>query len=65
MNNIELEQLKRDIQEFYGDGMLMRLQTMSEKRLQKLKKDLNKLKNQKLKSNKDQFNRKQIEKKIT
>ncbi len=65
MNNIELEQLKRDIQEFYGDGMLMRLQTMSEKRLQKLKKDLNKLKNQKLKSNKDQFNRKQIEKKIS
>ena len=63
MNNIEIEQLKKDIIKYYGNTSID-LTTMTEKRLLKLKKDINQIKNKELKSNKDRFRQKQAQRKI-
>lgn len=65
MNNIEIQQLKRDVMEHFDNPELAEgLVKMNEQQLQKLKKQINEIKNKKIKTNLDQRRMKQAMGKI-
>ncbi len=65
MNNVELEELKRQIMEYFGSQKLAReVGFMNDKKLLKLKKELEKLKEKKAKTHKEKMRKRQLEDRI-
>ena len=62
MNNVELEELKRQIMEYFGSQKLAReVGFMNDKKLLKLKKELEGLKEKKEKTHKEKMRKRQLE----
>jgi len=65
MNNVELEKLKEDIIKYLdNEGLAEEVGLMKDDKLNQLKKELEKLKDKELKSNRDQYQKKLLEKKL-
>jgi glycosyltransferase involved in cell wall biosynthesis len=65
MNNIELDSLKKDVIKYLGNQDLAeKVGLMRDGRLNKLKQELEKIKDKEIKSNQDKYRKRQLEKRI-
>ena len=66
MNNIELNQLKKDLKEFLGytDDQVEKLGVLTDVKLNAMRRDIQKIKNKRMESNTDKYTRNLIEKRI-